>query len=169
MFIKKVRILRFISVIFLLIFFLGSNRQKSYAETTEFICKISKETNFYTVYAVASQDFIHIINFTHGKYSEDRCKFVAQRFTKLFKDDSLNYIVTGKIEGYKVICGFKEPTDYCKTKENVLIYLAEDENINKILRLLEAARAGARSGGVSINGNLAGDPTTDGPDPEIYQ
>jgi len=61
-----------------------------------------------------------------------RCKQSSQKFEYLRQNDSLNYITSGKINGYPVICGAKAVNDSC-TNESILFTLKENDDPLKVL------------------------------------
>lgn len=67
-----------------------------------------------------------------GWSPELRCKQSSQKFEYLRQNDSLNYITSGKINGYPVICGAKAVNDSC-TNESVLFTLKENDDPLKVL------------------------------------
>ena len=67
-----------------------------------------------------------------GWSPELRCKQSSQKFEYLRQNDSLNYITSGKINGYPVICGAKAVNDSC-TNESILFTLKENDDPLKVL------------------------------------
>ena len=126
--------------------------QPSQAQSSGFVCTVDKN-NVPTTYANTPNGPVPVFKWTEQfrpPYTPmRRCQEVTSRMNNFKARGSLDYLTSGKVNGYEVICAGTS----CN-RNNVLFTLLPGRNGGGVLQQLEANRAGA-SGPVNafVGGN----------------
>ena len=85
-----------------------------------------------------------------------RCAEVSQRFQKYQQQESLTYVVSGRMNGYPVVCAASNPNEACNGK--LLFTLQKGTNPNDVIEQIYAVNVDANSnpldqeaGGLLVN------------------
>ncbi|MGK7939688.1 MAG: COP23 domain-containing protein [Crocosphaera sp.] len=113
-------------------------------------------------------DVIRIVKW-RGKYGEEVCEIVAQRFNRLYRESKLNYLIQGNYNNYIVICGVENIEETCNSPDQILIYLSSQEDPEMVIYRLRSSLDGRNSNHIildALSPELYGNPITDAPEPE---
>ncbi|AKG23728.1 COP23 domain-containing protein [Calothrix sp. 336/3] len=122
-----------------------SNPEASWANSTKFKCE-KKGKNDYITYAVNTDGRrTPMIRWNSDYFSpewkpEKRCSDVSRRFQRGYDNGTLRTIITGKINGYPVVCGVPSTSDTCN-RNNMLFTLKRGANAKQAVEKLLDRRA----------------------------
>ncbi|MDB9306619.1 COP23 domain-containing protein [Nodularia spumigena] len=84
-----------------------------------------------------------------GWTAEKRCEHVTQKFQELYTQNRLNYISSGRNNGYPVICGVSNLGETCNAN-NQLFTLRSDTNPDQVIQILMDIAEGKATEGILL-------------------
>lgn len=136
----------------------ASNSQSiAYRNTVSFVCEntFDRPSGAYLPTTVAKvprrSNPVKIIRWQlqekGGFSNQQRCQIVSQKFDRFYNQGQLNYITSGEINGYSVICAVANRSQQCN-RSNILFTVVEKQDPNLILQKLTGIMAGKESGNI---------------------
>ncbi|MFB2880058.1 COP23 domain-containing protein [Floridanema aerugineum] len=133
---------------------LGKCVQANENSNRTFSCGRYQKSYATNVYNRQSGEYIPFINWGSGYLSQSRCQTVSDRLESEYKNDRLNYITSGRMNGQKVICTATTKGGSCR---GLLFTLRPQDDADEVLgqifeiRMLGSNRPIEQSSGLVDN------------------